>query len=158
MKILVAHNRYLYRGGEDTVVDAEVNLLRQRGHQVWVYSRDNTEIQYLTSIKAAKTTFWSRQTVQELQKINQQFSPDLIHAHNTFPLISPSLYGVAQKLRIGIPKYILLIKFILKERNFFKLDIFHRLLLLFLNKLNFRNLFKNNAVFLKDRFSLIEKF
>jgi glycosyltransferase involved in cell wall biosynthesis len=102
MKILVAHNRYLYRGGEDTVVDAEVNLLRQRGHQVWVYSRDNTEIQYLTSIKAAKTTFWSRQTVQELQKINQQFSPDLIHAHNTFPLISPSLYGVAQKLRIPV--------------------------------------------------------
>jgi hypothetical protein len=59
---------------------------------------------------------------------------------------------------IGIPKYILLIKFLLKERNFFKLDIFHQLLLLFLNKLNFRNLLKNNAIFLKDRFSLIEKF
>ena len=102
MKILVAHNRYLYRGGEDTVVDAEVNLLRQRGHQVWVYSRDNTEIQYLTSIKAAKTTFWSRQTVQELQKINQQFSPDLIHAHNTFPLISPSLYWAAARARIPV--------------------------------------------------------
>ncbi len=102
MKILVAHNRYLYRGGEDTVVDAEVNLLRQRGHQVWVYSRDNTELQYLTPFNAAKTTFWSRQTVQELQKIHQQFSPDLIHAHNTFPLISPSLYGIAKKLRIPV--------------------------------------------------------
>jgi glycosyltransferase involved in cell wall biosynthesis len=102
MKILVAHNRYLYRGGEDTVVDAEVNLLRQRGHQVWVYSRDNTELQYLTPFEAAKTTFWSRQTVQELQKIHQQFSPDLIHAHNTFPLISPSLYGIAKKLRIPV--------------------------------------------------------
>ena len=102
MKILVAHNRYLYRGGEDTVVDAEVNLLRQRGHQVWVYSRDNTELQYLAPFEAAKTTFWSRQTVQELQKIHQQFSPDLIHAHNTFPLISPSLYGVAKKLRIPV--------------------------------------------------------
>jgi len=102
MKILVVHNRYLYRGGEDTVVDAEVNLLRQRGHQVWVYSRDNTEIQYLSAFDAAKTTFWSRQTVQALQKIHQQFSPDLIHAHNTFPLISPSLYPTAQKLRIPV--------------------------------------------------------
>jgi glycosyltransferase involved in cell wall biosynthesis len=102
MKILVAHNRYLYRGGEDTVVDAEVNLLRQRGHQVWVYSRDNTEIQYLTPFEAAKTTLWSRQTVQELQKIHQQFSPDVIHTHNTFPLISPSLYGIAQGLRIPV--------------------------------------------------------
>jgi len=102
MKILVAHNHYLYRGGEDTVVDAEVNLLRQRGHQVWVYSRDNTEIQYLTPFEAAKASFWSRQTVQELEKIHQQFSPDLVHAHNTFPLISPSLYGVAQRLRIPV--------------------------------------------------------
>jgi len=102
MKILVAHNHYLYRGGEDTVVDAEVNLLRQRGHQVWVYSRANTEIQYLTPFEAAKTSFWSPQTVQELEKIHQQFAPDLIHAHNTFPLISPSLYGVAQKLRIPV--------------------------------------------------------
>jgi hypothetical protein len=59
---------------------------------------------------------------------------------------------------IGIPNYILLIKFLLKERNFFKLDFFHQLLLLFLNKFNFRNLLKNNAIFLKDRFSLIEKF
>ena len=102
MKILVAHNRYLYRGGEDTVVDAEVNLLRQHGHQVWVYSRDNAEIQYLTSIEAAKTSLWSRKTVHDLQKIHQQFSPDLIHAHNTFPLISPSIYGIAQKLRIPV--------------------------------------------------------
>lgn len=102
MKILVAHNHYLYRGGEDTVVDAEVNLLRQRGHQVWVYSRDNTEIQYLIPFESAKASFWSRQTVQELEKIHQQFSPDLVHAHNTFPLISPSLYGVAQKLRIPV--------------------------------------------------------
>jgi glycosyltransferase involved in cell wall biosynthesis len=102
MKILVAHNRYLYRGGEDTVVDAEVSLLRQHGHQVWVYSRDNTEIQYLTPFEAAKATLWSRQTAQELQKIHQQFSPDLIHAHNTFPLISPSLYDAAQKLRIPV--------------------------------------------------------
>ena len=102
MKILVAHNRYLYRGGEDTVVDAEVNLLRQHGHQVWVYSRDNTEIQYLTPFEAAKTSLWSRQTAQELQKIHQQFSPDLIHAHNIFPLISPSIYDVAKKLRIPV--------------------------------------------------------
>ncbi len=102
MRILVVHNRYLYRGGEDTVVDAEVNLLRQRGHHVWVYSRDNNDIRHMTKTEAATTTFWSRQTVHELRQLHQQFAPDLIHAHNTFPLISPSLYSIAQKLRIPV--------------------------------------------------------
>lgn len=102
MRILVAHNRYLYRGGEDTVVDAEVSLLRQYGHHVWLYTRDNTDIQHLSKIDAAKTTLWSAQTVREIQSIHQQFAPDLIHAHNTFPLISPSLYSVAQQLRIPV--------------------------------------------------------
>ena len=96
------HNRYLYRGGEDTVVDAEVNLLRQHGHHVWVYSRDNADIRHMTKADLATTTFWSRQTVHELKKLHQQFAPDLIHAHNTFPLISPSLYGIAQQLRIPV--------------------------------------------------------
>lgn len=96
------HNRYLYRGGEDTVVDAEVNLLRQRGHHVWVYSRDNTDIQHLTPAAMAKTTFWSRQTVGELRALHGQFAPDLIHAHNTFPLISPSLYSAAKHLRLPV--------------------------------------------------------
>lgn len=102
MRILVVHNRYLYRGGEDTVVDAEVSLLRQRGHHVWVYSRDNADIQHLQPAGIAAATFWSQQTVRELRGLHQQFAPDLIHAHNTFPLISPSLYSVAQQLRIPV--------------------------------------------------------
>lgn len=102
MKILVVHNRYLYRGGEDTVVDAEVNLLRQHGHHVWLYSRDNTDIQHMTALDTAAATFWSRQTVRELRSVHQQFAPDLIHAHNTFPLISPSLYSVAGQLKVPV--------------------------------------------------------
>ena len=34
MKILVAHNRYQGRGGEDVVFEAEVDLLRDAGHSV----------------------------------------------------------------------------------------------------------------------------
>jgi len=102
MRILVVHNRYLYRGGEDTVVDAEINLLRQYGHHVWLYSRDNADIHHMTALETATATFWSRQTMRELRSVHQQFAPDLIHAHNTFPLISPSLYSIAQQLRIPV--------------------------------------------------------
>ena len=56
MKILVAHNRYRYRGGEDMVVDAEVDLLRRNGHEVLVYLRDNEELTRMKNHHAALQT------------------------------------------------------------------------------------------------------
>ena len=102
MKILVAHNRYHYRGGEDTVVDAEVSLLRERGHDVMLYSRDNNELTHFHPASAALSAIWSRQTEKDIAKLSASFAPDVIHAHNTFPLISPSLYGIAERLCIPV--------------------------------------------------------
>ncbi|MGB4346060.1 MAG: glycosyltransferase family 4 protein [Burkholderiaceae bacterium] len=102
MKILVVHNRYYYRGGEDTVVDAEGSLLRGHGHQVRLYSRDNNELSHLSRTHTALSTIWSRQTERDVKDICTDFAPDVIHAHNTFPLISPSLYGVAARLQIPV--------------------------------------------------------
>ncbi len=102
MNILVVHNRYHYRGGEDTVVDAEVALLRQHGHQVMLYTRDNRELVTMTARAAAASVLWSRQTVDDLRRLKREFAPDLIHAHNTFPLISPSLYAAAHQLKIPV--------------------------------------------------------
>jgi glycosyltransferase involved in cell wall biosynthesis len=102
MKILVVHNRYHYRGGEDSVVDAEVALLRAHGHQVLIYSRDNNELPDLPKAGAALAAIWSRQTEREIRQIAIDFAPEVIHAHNTFPLISPSLYAVAARLRIPV--------------------------------------------------------
>jgi glycosyltransferase involved in cell wall biosynthesis len=102
MKILVVHNRYYYRGGEDTVVDAEVMLLREHGHEVQIYHRENLELSRISKGRAALDTIWSQQTVTDINHINASFKPDVIHAHNTFPLISPSLYGAAKSLRVPV--------------------------------------------------------
>jgi glycosyltransferase involved in cell wall biosynthesis len=102
MKILIAHNEYQYRGGEDTVVDAEIDLLRSRGHEVEVYHRHNSELRAMSAASAAVTTIWSRRTVDDAQRICRAFQPDLIHVHNTFPLISPSLYWFAARHRIPL--------------------------------------------------------
>ena len=102
MKILVVHNRYHYRGGEDTVVDAEVSLLRSHGHDVLIYSRDNHELQAMSRRAAAMGVLWSRRTVSDIRTLQKDFQPDLIHSHNTFPLISPSLYAIAHALRIPV--------------------------------------------------------
>ena len=102
MNILVVHNKYYYRGGEDTVVDAEASLLRRSGHKVLIYSRDNKEIDKISTLRLALDTFGSTRTMDDIQRIHQEFMPDIIHAHNIFPLISPSIYKVAKKLHIPI--------------------------------------------------------
>ena len=101
MKILVAHNAYQRRGGEDAVVDSELQLLRDHGHEVHAYQRHNDELGDLNHARAAAGTLWSRRTTRELRELLGDLRPDVLHAHNTFPLISPSLYWAAAKA--GVP-------------------------------------------------------
>lgn len=99
MRILVAHNSYMQRGGEDAVVEAEVALLRHHGHQVTLLERDNHEIGNIGTGRLALDTLWSNDTVRRCRIAITDFRPDVIHIHNTFPLISPSIYWAAA----GVP-------------------------------------------------------
>lgn len=101
LRVLVAHNSYQQRGGEDSVVEAEIGLLRGRGHEVELFSRHNDELAQTWKIAAAVQVIWSARTVADLTRRIAAFRPDVIHAHNTFLLISPSLYAAAA--RAGIP-------------------------------------------------------
>jgi glycosyltransferase involved in cell wall biosynthesis len=101
MKVIFAHNAYLHRGGEDAVVEAEVALLRSHGHAVLLYRRDNLEISGLGRAQLAADTLWSRRTVEEVGELLRVAQPDVVHVHNTFPLISPSLYWAAADA--GVP-------------------------------------------------------
>lgn len=101
MKILIAHNTYQYRGGEDSVVEAEISLLRSRGHEVATYFRSNVSIEDMSLVSVATQTLWSSRTKHELTVLIREFQPNVIHAHNTFPLISPSSYWAAAQA--GVP-------------------------------------------------------
>jgi glycosyltransferase involved in cell wall biosynthesis len=99
---LIVHNGYLQRGGEDAVVESEVAMLRARGHKVLLYFRTNEDIADLSSASMVGQTFWSRRTASEVADAMHSFCPDVVHAHNTFPLISPSLYWAADKAHIPV--------------------------------------------------------
>ncbi len=101
MRILIAHNRYKILGGEETVVRAETELLQARGHEVRLMTRDNHDLDAMSAVAAAKTSLWSRTTATELREVCAQFQPDLLHVHNSFPLLSPSVYWAAAS--IGVP-------------------------------------------------------
>ena len=102
MKILIAHNAYQHRGGEDMVAGAETELLRRHGHQVELYERHNRDLASMSMPAAAMSCVWSHQSNAEIARVCDTFQPDVIHAHNTFPLISPSLYWLASRKRIPV--------------------------------------------------------
>jgi len=101
LKILVAHNAYQQRGGEDSVVDAELDLLRAYGHEVELFRRHNDELKAMPGLKAALNTVWSRSSANLISETIRMFRPDLVHFHNTFPLISPAAYWVVRDA--GLP-------------------------------------------------------
>lgn len=102
LRILVAHNRYRQRGGEDAVVDAEIALLRRHGHQVQSFERDNRDIDTIGAPRLALGTLWSDDTAHRCRAALTDFRPDVIHVHNTFPLISPSIYWAAAQARVPV--------------------------------------------------------
>jgi glycosyltransferase involved in cell wall biosynthesis len=104
MRILVAHNRYQQRGGEDAVVAAEIRLLEAHGHQVIRYQRENDELAGRGPwgmVSAGIETLWSTKSLRQMRSLIQKEKPDVAHFHNTFPLISPAVYHACSQL--GIP-------------------------------------------------------
>lgn len=100
-RVVVVHNAYQHRGGEDAVVDDEIALLRANGHAVERYRRSNDDIGAMSGPALAVSTFWSARTTRDMTALIRTFRPDVLHVHNTFPLISPSLYWAAA--RAGVP-------------------------------------------------------
>jgi glycosyltransferase involved in cell wall biosynthesis len=95
-RVLIVHNAYQQRGGEDAVVEAEFELLRHAGHEVELYTRHNDEVRRLGPLHTAAQTVWSQRTAHDLADAVRRFNPDLVHVHNTMPLVSPSVYWAAR--------------------------------------------------------------
>ena len=104
MKILVAHNSYQNRGGEDAVCESEITILRDAGHEVIEYLRQNDEIlgySFFEKARLGLSASWSARTSRDLQDILARESPSVAHFHNTFPLISPSAHYACRAA--GVP-------------------------------------------------------
>jgi glycosyltransferase involved in cell wall biosynthesis len=101
LKILVAHTSYQQRGGEDVAVEAEVELLRSFGHEVVEYRRDNTTIESTKHFDLLRETLWSSSSADTILNLVQDRKVDVLHAHNTFPLLSPAIYWGAASA--GVP-------------------------------------------------------
>lgn len=83
-------------------MDDEVRLLREHGVTVELYRRDNHDIEAMDRLSVARDTLWSRRTVRDIDALMRRMAPEVIHVHNSFPLISPSLYWVASARHVPV--------------------------------------------------------
>ena len=96
MNILVAHNYYKLAGGEDQCVAAEVALLRAQGHRVTQYCVSNDATDGMGRLELASRTIWSGPTFLEMRRLIRVHRPQVVHFHNTLPLLSPAAYYAAR--------------------------------------------------------------
>lgn len=97
MRILLVHNYYGSEApsGENQVFALERAMLESRGHEVQVYERHSDEIRargVAGMVQGALATPWNPFTARAVRAIASRFRPQVVHVHNTFPLISPSVF------------------------------------------------------------------
>ncbi len=97
MRVLICHNFYQQPGGEDQVFAAEAALLRRFGHEVETYSVHNDEIESAGKLKLAAATVWNRGAASEIGRRTRENRAEIVHFHNTFPLLSPAVYSAARR-------------------------------------------------------------
>ncbi|MBR8537378.1 glycosyltransferase family 4 protein [Carboxylicivirga sediminis] len=103
MKILFIHNKYKQAGGEDAVLLSEEKMLDHYGCTVRSIIFNNDEINSSTQ-KALGffSAIYSFKSKKRLAQEIQKFRPDVIHVHNFFPLVSPSVYDLANSYEIPV--------------------------------------------------------
>ncbi len=98
MKILLIHTHYQLRGGEDAVVEQEMELLKQQ-HSVEILRFQNQGglkgvLQFLSSI-------WNSNAAKKVQQKIREFQPDLVHIHNWHFALGPLVFRMIHKM--GVP-------------------------------------------------------
>ena len=102
MRILTVHNYYQLPGGEDRVFESEAALLETHGHEVLRYSVHNETIGESGGLRLAGRAIWSSSAYSDIRALCRNEKPDVVHFHNTLPLISPSAYHAAKAEGVAV--------------------------------------------------------
>jgi len=97
MKILIVHNKYQSNniGGEDIVYKNELESLQKRlgVEKVFHYEVSNDDI---SKFKLLFEIWFSRVHYKNINKIILENKIDIVHVHNFYPLLTPSIFKAAK--------------------------------------------------------------
>ena len=104
MHLLLIHNNYGVHSGEETVVDQQIALFRQAGHQVSVYRKTTEGVRGTVwgNLKGLLQGFYSPPAVKDINRIMKTDKPDVVIIHNLYPYISPAILSRIKKANVPI--------------------------------------------------------
>ncbi len=107
LRVLVVHNRYRSEqpSGEDRVVDQETALLSAAGCQVEMFSRHSDDIVAMSALRKARVIAeipWSTRSARDFTGCLRAARPDIVHLHNTFPLVTASVIRAANAAAVPV--------------------------------------------------------
>ncbi len=123
LKVLIVHNYYQIPGGEDTVVANEKRMLEDHGHKVILYNRNNLELKVISKFRKVLlpcVIIFNLRTYREVMRIIRENEIDIVHVHNTLPLISPSVYYAAYSMNVPIIQTIHNYRFLCPGATFYR--------------------------------------
>lgn len=93
MKILVVHNAYQMRGGEDSVVEAEIALLRGAGYEVRLECVSNDDISgTMAAARAFIKAPYDPARARWIRDMVRRDNIAIVHVHNSFPRLTPAIH------------------------------------------------------------------
>lgn len=105
MRVALVYNRYLNRGGEDEVFEAEGRLLERHGHDVvpiQAAAEDPGAAGAAGKARLAANAIWSREWYGRMQRLVDEHRPDVVHVHNVFPTMSPAVYHACKSRGVAV--------------------------------------------------------
>jgi glycosyltransferase involved in cell wall biosynthesis len=99
MRILFAHSFYRIAGGEDRHVRDQVELV-SAAHDVELIAASNADLPETAT--TAMRMLYSRGKKREIIETIDRFAPEVVHIHNAYPSLGPSVILAAHDRRIPI--------------------------------------------------------
>jgi glycosyltransferase involved in cell wall biosynthesis len=98
VRVLLVHNFYgsAAPSGENLAFELERDLLARSGHEVLTFVRHSDELRrqgWLGTLRGALATPWNPFARAALLREAEAIRPDVVHVHNTFPLLSPAIFA-----------------------------------------------------------------
>jgi len=122
MKILQIHKYFSKKrgGGSVSAFFETVELLQKHGHEVRFFSMQDTHNEltpdsvffakhfdlrsggFLNKLRALTKIFYNRDAVEQLDRMLQDYKPDVAHVHNIYHYLTPGIFTVLKKHNIPI--------------------------------------------------------
>ena len=121
MKILLVNKFYYQKGGAETCFFTLESLLKEAGHEVAVFSMKHPEnlptkyeryfveevdyndlkkYSFAKKCRMALKLIYSSEAKRKISQLIADFKPDVIHYHNIYHQLSPSVLGIGKKSNI----------------------------------------------------------